>query len=265
MLKKKSQISIGFENGNAYDDQMRSAYSRTVSDVDRLGHGLDIVEFGCFTGIVSASLRRLGHRVIASDMPFVLEDEQNSRFLSNEGVEFCPHDLALLPLPFEADAFDVIVLTEVIEHLNFNPIPLLREFWRILKPSGIVYCATPNLASLINRVRLFSGLGIMNPVTHLIWNLTPGTGMSVGLHWREWTKKELVDLFAVAGFGLVSHQYGLLSSSGSSFPRKQVVGLAYTLFPFLMPNQVAIFRKISLASRSEPCESAERTRLSLRQ
>ena len=83
----------------------------------------------------------------------------------------------------------------------------------------------------------------MNPVEHLRWNLIPNSGMSVGLHWREWTKRELVELFADRGFSLHDHYFTQLEPSRSLFPRKQAVSLMYKLFPSLLPAQVAIFRK----------------------
>ncbi len=208
-----------------------------------------ILEFGCFTGIVSASLQRLGHSVTGSDIHFVLADEQNAAFFAEEGVSLWPHDLAVVPLELPSCSFDLIILTEVIEHLNFNPIPLLTEFARILRPGGMVYCATPNLADIHNRLRLLLGRGITNPVEQLIMNLKPGTGMAVGLHWREWTKSELQQLFAVAGFGLKWHRYGLLTPNQSGFPRKQLVRLMYAVAPSLMPNQVAVFIRDPRPSR----------------
>ena len=54
---------------------MVCAYSRTVSDVDRMGSNLDIIGFGCFTGIVSAALTRHPH---------------NSSFLISVGVKTPP-------------------------------------------------------------------------------------------------------------------------------------------------------------------------------
>ncbi|MBJ7391735.1 MAG: methyltransferase domain-containing protein, partial [Chthoniobacterales bacterium] len=166
-------------------------------------------------------------------------------FFASEGVKLWPHDLAVVPLDLPSASFDLIILTEVLEHLNFNPIALLREFARVLKPGGQVYCATPNLANIHNRVNLLRGRGIMNPVEHLVLNLKPGTGMAVGLHWREWSKLEMVQLFSEAGFELKSHRYGLVTANRSGFPRKQLVGLMYALAPALMPNQVAVFRNKS--------------------
>lgn len=48
-------------------------------------------------------------------------------------------------LPFAADTFDVITSFETIEHVP-NCRALLREFRRILKRDGVLYCSTPNKA-----------------------------------------------------------------------------------------------------------------------
>jgi 2-polyprenyl-3-methyl-5-hydroxy-6-metoxy-1,4-benzoquinol methylase len=245
VLQRKSAYLLDFEDGNQYDSLMVHAYSRTVADVNTIGANLDIIEFGCFTGIVSASLSRLGHRLTASDIQFVLADLNNSSFLASESIKAVPHDLAASPLPFSSESFDVIVFTEVLEHLNFNPLPLLSEFHRILRPKGVVYLTTPNLVSASNRMLMIKGTSFMNPVEHLRWNLKPATGMSVGLHWREWTKEELVELFSESGFALKHHNYMLLSPNQSGFPRKQLVSAMYSLLPSLMPGQVAVFTKSS--------------------
>jgi len=220
---------------------MQSAYSRTVQDLEVLGSNLKILEIGAFTGIVSAALAALGHEVTASDIAFVLSDAKNAEFLDSAGVKTLPHDLSLLPFPSPSSEFDLVVMNEVLEHLNFNPIPLLKEFARVLKPGGLLYCATPNLCRIHNRLRLLSGKGIFNPIHHLVMNLTPETGMSVGLHWREWTKKEMVELFKEAGFSLRSHHYCMLSQNASSFPRKQLINFMYAMSPSLMTHQVAVF------------------------
>jgi len=53
--------------------------------------------------------------------------------------------------------FDVIIIVEVIEHLNMNPLPVLQEINRILKPDGILYITTPNQVNLFNRVTIILG------------------------------------------------------------------------------------------------------------
>ena len=46
-------------------------------------------------------------------------------------------------LPFCSDAFDVVVSRSVVEHLSHPP-AVFREFFRILRPGGIVIMVTPN-------------------------------------------------------------------------------------------------------------------------
>ena len=60
-------------------------------------------------------------------------------------------------LPWPDQAFDVVISTEGIEHLE-NHYSFLREIHRILKPSGTLIVTTPNITALRSRVR-FLGSG----------------------------------------------------------------------------------------------------------
>lgn len=58
------------------------------------------------------------------------------------------------PLPFPDDAYDVVLITEVIEHLDAH-IGLVHELGRILKPGGHLVLSTPNLHRLSSRWQFF--------------------------------------------------------------------------------------------------------------
>ena len=76
--------------------------------------------------------------------------------------------------------------------------------------------------------------------------LNPADGMSVGLHWKEYTKAELLVFFQLEGMHCVRHYYcRYVNRTTSSFLRRSLVGLVYRLFPSLMQCQVAIFAKDS--------------------
>ncbi len=95
------------------------------------------------------------------------------------------------PLPYPDDAFDVVLLCEVIEHLVKDPVFQLAEIARVLQPNGTFIITTPNVARDTNRHRIAQRQGIYDPYS--------GYGLH-GRHNREYTASELFDLLDAAGF-----------------------------------------------------------------
>ncbi|MBM4257543.1 MAG: class I SAM-dependent methyltransferase [Deltaproteobacteria bacterium] len=60
----------------------------------------------------------------------------------------------LKPLPYSDASFDVVLLVEVIEHLENHRIPI-GELARILKPGGVLILTTPNIMRLNSRFHFF--------------------------------------------------------------------------------------------------------------
>lgn len=236
-------LSLAFENAADYNRRFRHTFERTVGEVAGIGDGLRVLEIGSFTGVVSMTLARLGHDVTASDVSFVVNDPAIVSWFDAGGIRRISVDLTRDQIPAADGSFDVIVFHSVLAHLNVNPIPVLREFARVLAPGGRVYCETPNLLAAKNTLRMIMRRGFLSPVEHLLWNLNPGKGMSVGLIWREYTREELVGIFAAAGFELERHRYVLRTPNCSKFPRRELVALMYRLMPSLMPSHEAVFRK----------------------
>jgi len=59
-------------------------------------------------------------------------------------------------IPFGNEKFDIVVASQVIEHLQ-KPQILLKEIYRILKPTGNAIISTPNLGAWHNRLYLLLG------------------------------------------------------------------------------------------------------------
>ena len=59
--------------------------------------------------------------------------------------------------PFEAESLDFILCGEVIEHLDIDPMFMLSEFNRILKPGGALLITTPNCCSARNFWKIAHG------------------------------------------------------------------------------------------------------------
>jgi SAM-dependent methyltransferase len=48
----------------------------------------------------------------------------------------------VLDLVFADDSFDVVLFDQVLEHVEGNPQDALDELYRVLKPNGVLFCAT---------------------------------------------------------------------------------------------------------------------------
>jgi SAM-dependent methyltransferase len=73
--------------------------------------------------------------------------------LQTVNVQYCDLNGSL---PFTPQTFDVCFAVEVIEHL-YNPRNLIDEVWRVLKTDGMLFLTTPNVHSIMQKIRfLFS-------------------------------------------------------------------------------------------------------------
>jgi len=142
-------IKKNYSENSAYLVAHRHEYVRTIKDIVQFAeeHRVEtVLEIGAFFGIVSICLSKLGFRVCAADIPeYMSMSEQKERF-GRYGIEMAEVRLQDYILPFNDERFDVIIMCEVLEHLNFNPLPLLKEINRIGTPNSLFYLSLPNLA-----------------------------------------------------------------------------------------------------------------------
>ena len=108
-----------------------------------------------------------------------------------EALSFRHFNVETESFPFSDQQFDVLLFCEIIEHLQADPIKVLAEIKRILKPGGILVLTTPNVARLENVARIIGGTNIYDPYS--------GYG-SYGRHNREYNRHELSLLLAWCGF-----------------------------------------------------------------
>lgn len=95
--------------------------------------GLHILDLGCGTGRHALWLAKAGATVTAADFSAGMLAEARTK-PGADGIHFLQHDLHD-PLPFAADAYDVIVSGLVLEHLRDLP-AFFTAANRVLKPTG---------------------------------------------------------------------------------------------------------------------------------
>jgi SAM-dependent methyltransferase len=98
--------------------------------------------------------------------------------------------------PYQDGEFDLVIFSEIIEHLLNDPCKTIREIKRVLKPGGTMILTTPNVARLENVAKLMSGANIYDPYS--------GYG-PYGRHNREYNRHELVELLKFEGYELEDH------------------------------------------------------------
>jgi SAM-dependent methyltransferase len=112
---------------------------------------------------------------------------------SRERVEFEFYNVNVEEeaIPVAADQFDVVMLCEVLEHFTNDPLKVMVEIKRVLKPGGLLILTTPNVNRLENVARMIAGHNIYDPYS--------GHG-PYGRHNREYNRDELEKLLAYLGF-----------------------------------------------------------------
>lgn len=238
-------LGIGDVTGESvYLEHARCSYLRTLRDIVRIAdtmplerYRIQLLEVGAFLGVVSCVLARLGFRVTAHDIPEFMQNDHLASRYGKDGVATIAANLRNYALPADDAVFDIVIMCETLEHLNFNPLPVFSEINRVLTPHGYLYLSLPNQASLVNRGKLMFGRSIHNPVIDFVEQLARTSNMIVGIHWREYTGDELEELVTRSGFSVVSHQFY------TTHKASVLAHAAYALFPRLRSNQTIIARK----------------------
>ncbi|MFA6602485.1 MAG: class I SAM-dependent methyltransferase [Candidatus Shapirobacteria bacterium] len=107
------------------------------------------------------------------------------------------------PLPFSNSTFDLIIFSEVLEHL-YRQIPsILIKLNKLLIPGGYLIITSPNAVSLFTLAKVIIGRNPTYPISDLSKD-DPVLGTIYHRHNREYTANELKQLLISAGFKIRS-------------------------------------------------------------
>ncbi len=110
------------------------------------------------------------------------------------------YDLEIGVLPFPDNTFDVVLLTNILEHLN-NHVKISKEAYRVLRVGGKLYASVPSENS------------------HYVWDDFT--------HRRGYTKRAIAAELKSAGFKnlVISTDYNIILTRGRRFLPSSVISL----------------------------------------
>jgi SAM-dependent methyltransferase len=157
-----------------------------------------ILDLGCGDGAATrlAAARNPGHHVIGLDWSAGSLSRARQLGLTVVRAGVGPQ------LPVAAEAADVVIMSELIEHL-VDTDSALDEAHRVLKPGGSLLLSTPNLAAWYNRGLV--ALGVQPVFSEVSLRGVYGRpGSQVAGHLHLFTRGALVGLLVARGFAVVS-------------------------------------------------------------
>jgi SAM-dependent methyltransferase len=157
-----------------------------------------IVDIGCGDGEAAsvALAASPGHRLVGIDWSADALCQARVR-----GLTLIQAAVDGVSLPLGAGTADVVIMSELIEHL-VDTDSALDEAWRVLKPGGSLLLSTPNLAAWYNRGLLACGVQpVFSEVS--LRGVFGRPGSVVAGHLRMFTTRSLTGLLRARGFGSI--------------------------------------------------------------
>jgi SAM-dependent methyltransferase len=151
------------------------------------------------------------------------------RLLDKYKIPVIQHTLTKEKWPLRDNTFDIVIFSEILEHLRVSPLRALREIHRVLKPGGLILLTTPNMGYLRNIIHLLTGKNILQPFPEDDKNWDNVTDAIT--HTRVYVMDEVKALLQKAGFEIIDSQY--LSAEALSLQLRPTV-LLHVIYIFLI-------------------------------
>lgn len=196
LISVREAIATDYER--EYFDLHHGRYRFILTNIVRLPipAAARVLDVGCYPPHLLSALKQLGFRVsgiasmhepIKSPDVVILNIEKDR-------------------LPFHKHFFDLVLFSEVIEHLVVNPQVYLSELRRVLNPSGRLLITTPNAAGLHKLIPILFGRSTYFPLEQLFaTSLTDGS--LYHRHNREFTMSELKEVLSRTGFTIQEAEF----------------------------------------------------------
>ena len=190
--------------GETYLDTHQTRLVKTLEITPPGGPGDRILEMGAYLQITPALHSKLGYGEVRGCYYGPTGRTDHRTVTSAEGETFsCDidhFDAEKDPFPYPDEYFSTVLCCELIEHLFEDPMHLMGEINRILKPGGHLVLTTPNVAALRGISAILQGY---HPgFFHAYIKPAAGSDEVDARHNREYTAREIHKLLENSGFAV---------------------------------------------------------------
>lgn len=138
-----------------FDKKMSFLKNRIKNVFELIGpvKGKKILDIGTSNGLFAIECSKKGATSFGLDFSKIaLRSARLVSIQKSMDIEFVCGECSILP--FKSNIFDVLILADLVEHLN-KPLydNLIGECWRVLKKGGLIAIYTPNSEHIIEQLR----------------------------------------------------------------------------------------------------------------
>ena len=185
-----------------YAETHLGRFVKTVEITPKGAAGDRLLEMGAYMQI-TPSLAKLGYGEVRGCYLGPLGKGHTKTVTSTRGESFsCSVDFFNAesdPFPYEDGYFATVVCCELVEHLAEDPMHMMSEVNRILRPGGAVVMSTPNICSLRAIAGVLTGY---HPGIFSKYTARQGGNQLEPRHAREYAPRDVGLLLEAAGFSV---------------------------------------------------------------
>lgn len=168
-----------------------------------LKKGDKVLSIGAGCGCIEKMLQtEFGAQVTIVDFPDMIALYKD--FYAKYGITAIAADLTKDELPLETSHYDMLLQSEVIEHLPIAPAEQITKFRKYIKTAGFFLVTTPNQGSVLHLAKLLFMQPLLPPAE---LTFAPVSFENEGIHRREYMPIEIKEAFTKAGFENVHLSY----------------------------------------------------------